>query len=118
MDKESRDKVVFLMKEFCTLRSVLRPSKPCPYFGVSSSCLDCTYDWLTLVDEVGKLMRVRRASYEVERNKVKAMEVKLNLMEPFVRDMVDCYRSLDFFSKRYLEEEKNDVICEEEIGNG
>jgi len=109
MDADTRDKVVFLMKESCSLRSVLKPSKPCPYFGPSSSCLDCTYDWLTLSDEVGKLMRARRASYEVEREKVKGMETRLNLMEPFIRNMVECYRALDCFSERYLEEEKTDL---------
>jgi len=51
---------------------VLKPGRPCPYFGPGGNCRDCTYDWITVVEEVGKLVHARRASYERERGKVKS----------------------------------------------
>ena len=96
-DPDTREEVVSTLKENCTLRSVLKPEKPCPYFGPSDTCHDCTYDWVTVVNEVLKLAKVRRASYEKERERIKMLESKLEKHEDLftvVKGTVDCVGSI------------------------
>lgn len=76
-DPETREKIVVVIKEACPLRAVLRPEKACPHFGPSNSCRDCTYDWMTVAINVRKVAKIRRASYEQEREKIKDLEEKL-----------------------------------------
>jgi len=75
-DPETRDAIADVIKEHCALRSVLT-KKPCPYFGASGSCLSCTYNWVAVAVDVRKLAERRRASYEQEKEKVKALTAEL-----------------------------------------
>jgi len=75
-DPDTRDEVIKAIKDGCALKSVLKPNKPCPYYGPSDTCHDCMYDWVTVINEVLKLANVRRASYEKEREKTKVLEAK------------------------------------------
>jgi hypothetical protein len=86
-DPETREEIVGVVKEACTLRTVLKEGKVCPYFGASVSCRDCTYDWQTVALNVRKVAKIRRASYEQERVKVKDLEQKL-------KDQVDADKTM------------------------
>jgi len=77
-DAETRKAIKDIISERCALRSVLT-KKPCPYFGASGSCRDCTYDWMSVADAVRKVVDKRRASYEKERDKVKELKKQLDL---------------------------------------
>lgn len=68
-DPDTRMKVLEILKEKCSLKTVLRLDKPCPYLGPSNSCDDCSFDWMTISDSVLKVVKARRASYEHEKEK-------------------------------------------------
>lgn len=112
MDVETRQEAADVVKESCALRTVLKPGKPCPYFGPGGNCRDCTYDWITVVEEVGKLVHARRASYERERGKVKALTEELAIVRPVVEKMIECFRILSEVSS------SGDVVSlEQECGD-
>lgn len=81
-DIDTRNQVAGIIKDGCTLRSVLKPTKLCPYFGESKSCHSCSYDWLTIADGVAKVAAARRVAYEKEREKRKEAEA---IIEDFQR---------------------------------
>jgi hypothetical protein len=76
-DNDTRDQVIEILKRACPLLSVLKSTKPCSYFGPSKSCRDCTRPWLVTAEEVLKLAKTRRASYELEKEKSLVLEVLL-----------------------------------------
>lgn len=88
MDPKTREKVADAIKEECPLRTVLVEKKPCPYFGASGSCRDCTYEWVPIADNVGKLVKARRAAYEQEREKREEISVELKRQSEIVYGLV------------------------------
>lgn len=83
-DPETRDDAVEIIKEGCSLLTVLK--KPCPYFGTSKSCLSCSYDWLSIANNVRKVVDRRRASYERERERVKELKIQISELENLMHD--------------------------------
>lgn len=75
-DPDTRIEVLEFLKEKCTLKTVLKLDKPCPYLGPSHACDDCSFDWMTVANGVLKVAKVRRASYEREREKSAEVEKK------------------------------------------
>lgn len=92
MDVETRNKVVDVIKESCSLRSVLKPTKLCPYFGVSKSCLSCSYDWNTIAEEVAKAIGRRVVAYEREKERRKAAEAYVEKIRVGIRTILDIAR--------------------------
>jgi len=86
-DPETREEIIKIIKEGCTIKSVLKKDKPCPYFGSSGTCSDCSYDWMTISLDVMKVAKFRRASYEKEREKTKALQEKVDNIEETVRNI-------------------------------
>lgn len=82
-DVDTREQAADVVKERCPLRTVLKAGKPCPYFGPSETCRDCSYDWLSITDDVLKVVKARRASYEKEREKNKKL---IDQIESFEND--------------------------------
>lgn len=75
-DSNTREAVSEVLREWCPLRELLT-SKPCPYFGVSKSCRDCTYTWMSIADKVTKLIEKRRTSYEQAQERTKTVSADL-----------------------------------------
>ncbi len=80
-DSNSREEIANVIKRGCRLKAVLSDNKPCPHFGSSGSCDDCSYDWMTMAGEVLKAAKIRRSSYENERKKVKALTERVELLQ-------------------------------------
>jgi len=76
MDVETRKRMTDLLKETCVLRSVLT-KKPCPYFGASETCIDCTYHWIVIVGQISDVFTLSKASYQRERKLRRLAESKL-----------------------------------------
>ncbi|MBD3263406.1 hypothetical protein GF374_03435 [Candidatus Woesearchaeota archaeon] len=86
-DPETREQIIEKIKEGCALKTVLRKDKPCPHSGSSKTCADCSYDWMTIALEVIKVANFRRASYEKEMEKVKALSEKVEYIEGIVKNI-------------------------------
>lgn len=123
-DPETREEVRDVMVEFCPLRTVLKKGKPCPYVGPTGNCSNCTFDWLTCADEVVKVAKSRRASYEREYQKSKtykqerddALE-KLGKLSDFFKRVgngIRALRELDYF----LDEQDEAQEDESEVEDG
>lgn len=84
-DPETRDEIRKIIFDGCPLRELLK--KPCPYFGASESCRDCTYDWMTIADNVRKVAEKRRASYEKEREKNEQLRQALEEKEQLIAEV-------------------------------
>jgi len=85
-DAETKNKVRDVLFGACPLRTVLT-KKPCPYFGYSSTCRDCTYDWLTIAAAVRKVVDNRRAAYELEHEKNKKVVKELKFLKNIVAEL-------------------------------
>ncbi len=115
-DPVTNEKVADVIREACPLRTVLRESKPCPYFGASGTCRDCSYDWMSVSGDVLKLVKARRAAYEKEREK--NVEIKKMLaetqkdMETF-RSIKHAFKAFLLFGNVILEEERDEVGSED-----
>lgn len=79
-DPETRIKVMEVIRDRCSLKTVLKLEKPCPYFGASKTCDDCAFDWMTIADEVLKVVKARRASYEREREKLSEAQGQVDVL--------------------------------------
>ena len=76
-DVETTKKAAAIIKDACPLRTVLRDGKPSPYFGASGTCRDCSYDWLTQVADVLKVVKARRAAYEKQVEKFNELKIQM-----------------------------------------
>lgn len=91
-DVETREVLFEFLKDRCSLKTVLRLEKPCPYFGPSNTCSDCSFDWMTVAGDVLKVVSARRASYEQEKKRRVDVQDKydaLNETHSRLCDLVD-----------------------------
>lgn len=113
-DPTTREKISYIIKERCPLRTVLRPEKACPYFGPSESCQDCVYNWMVIASTVLKLASIRRASYEKEQEKVIELTKSKAILHEVVGDIAKGLMALDrakeLFGASKEEEDEGDSL--------
>jgi hypothetical protein len=113
-DPETTEEAVGILKEFCPLSTVLKEDKPCPYFGFTGTCRDCRYDWMTVMGDVLKVVKVRRATYEKEREKNAGLSERLVELETASKkfdEVKQAFRAILQFGHGLLEEEQEDGAC-------
>jgi len=123
-DPVTRDQITETMIEFCPLRTVLKKDKPCPYFGASGNCSDCMFSWVAAADEVLKVAKARRASYEREYQKAKGYKQeldeansKLSLLSGFfvrIGEGFKAIRELDDFIDEHMDVQKEGESVDEQ----
>ena len=109
IDNDTRDKLVDYLKEWCPLRTALKPNKACPYFGMSRTCRDCVYDWVTICLSIGDILGARRSAYEAEVKKTKVLAGKVEKMEPVVDALVQLAGALRVFEEENSGKGDDDV---------
>ena len=62
------------LKESCTLKKVLKPVKPCPFYGASGDCVTCTNEWMSTVNEILKHIHAKRLNIDLEKEKRRSAE--------------------------------------------
>jgi len=116
-DPETRDAIREVVFEGCPLRELLK--KPCPHFGTSGSCRDCSYDWMTIATNVRKVAEKRRASYEREHEKVRELKKELEENAKLVGDIAQGFVALKRIGELAIERMENgdtDKVEETDVG--
>ena len=94
LDEVTRTEMIEIAKESCALKAVLKKEKPCPSFGPSESCEDCSHNWVTMVNLMMKRAKIRRSAYEAEREKVKVLTSKIEEMREKVDPLLGLVRNV------------------------
>jgi len=86
-DVETRGELADILKDNCALRSLLVDGKPCLRAGSSGVCTDCLFGWEIVAKRILKLLGAKRSAYEQEREKVKILTDKVELLERIVSEV-------------------------------
>lgn len=100
-NEQMRVELSKILADDCPLKSVLKVGRPCPYYGPSGSCSDCSYHWQITVGSILEGAGIKRMSHvrlkeqlDEARNRIIEMEKERAIWLELVGDVVSGVKAL------------------------